>query len=291
MGRLWFSAVVMVLMFISVPAWSLATGGTPTITGIRVVKADDGLGVELRADRDLAYTCYEMLQLRKVVIDFPGTASGRPDTLYRVHSKMIDTIKVVQKSVNDVMLTRVAINLTEDADFRVDADSSNKKIVTVYFHKPAHAAAPASTADAATETPGGQPTVESGAGLKNLPVPVIPDTVPHSRPGEMLPHESLTVSSIDFSLDAIVVRAGSAINDFSSFTLNGPDRLVIDIPSAKSAIGAIAVPGNRFGVVRARAGIFNGKLRLVFEAGNKRLKKMAVVKTERGLKVVLAAVK
>jgi AMIN domain len=291
MGRLSFSAIVMVVLFFSVPAMSPAAGEAPIITGIRVIKAaDNGLGVELRADRDMVYTCYKMPQLLKVVIDFPGTAPGRPDTLYRVHSKMIDTIKVVQKSVNDVMVTRVTINLAEDADFRVEADSLNKKMVTVYFRKTALAASPFSTADAATETSKDKTIAESVAVPKNLPEPVIPDSLHPSGPGEMIPRESLTVSSIDFSLDAIIVGAGSAITDFSSFTLSGPDRLVIDIPSAKSTLGVIAVPYNHFGVARARVGMFNGKLRLVFEAGKRRLKNLKIVKTERGLKVVRAAV-
>ena len=286
MGKVCFSVFVM-LLFLSVPATGRAEEGIPTITGIRVVKAVDGLGVELRADRDLVYTCYKMPQLLKVIIDFPGTAPGRPDTLYRVNSGMIDTIKVVRKSVNDVMITRVAVNLAEDADFRVEADRSNKKIVTVYFHAPAHGAPSGSAADAATVPSGETTTGDGTAPPGKLPAPVIPETFPPSGPGEASPRESLTVSSIDFSRDAIVVRAGTAITDFSSFTLSGPNRLVIDIPSAKTPLGVIAVPDNHFGIVRARAGVFNGKLRLVFEGG-KRFGKLAVVKTERGLKVVRA---
>ena len=289
MGRFWFPAFGALLLFISVPAGSRAAAGTPTITGIRVIKADDGLGVELRADRDMVYTCYKMPQLQKVVIDFPGTAPGRPDTLYRVKSQMIDTIKVVRKSVNDVMLTRVAVNLSEDADFRVEADSSDKKIVTVFFHTPVHAPASIPATGAATETPRENTHVETVAEPGYQPAPVIPDTPPPAGSREMASRESLVVSSIDFSLDAIIIRTGSAITDFSTFTLSGPDRLVIDIPSAKSTLGDIDVPGNHFGIVRARAGMFNGKLRLVFETGKHRLRKLSVVKTERGLKVVRAA--
>ena len=283
MGRWWISVIIVMLFLASVPGGSQAEGGTPTITGVRVIKGADGLGVELSADRNLVYNCYRMPKAHKVVMDFPGTAPGRPDTLYRVNAEMIDTLTLVKATVNDVMITRVTVNLTEDADFRIEAGRASGKAVTIHFSHPAPAGP---TPAASLETERDRATSASVQKPGKLPEPVIPVPVTPARSRDVA---DVNVSSIDISLDAIIVKAGNAIKGFTSFTLSGPDRLVIDIPSVTCTLGAIDVPSNRFGIVRARAGMFDGKLRLVFEAGKKRLKKLSVVPTERGLKVVLAA--
>ena len=295
MGRLRFFVAVLVLLSGAVPSWSRAEGGPPTLTGVRVIKAAEGLAVELTADREMVSTCYKVPQLQKVVIDLPGTEPGRPDTLYKVYSGLIATIKVLKKSVNGVMVTRVAVDLAEDADFQVDTDSPNKKILTVYFRKPASAApsslnpaaapvaAPPETGEAAA-APLKRESAETAAAMEKLPAPVIPAPLATHRP-EASP-EIVTVSGIDFSRDAIVIMAGRAITDFRYFTLGDPARLVIDIPSATCTVGVISVSDNRFGIIRARTGVSNGKLRLVFEAGKKSLAGLRVEKTERGLKVV-----
>lgn len=283
MGRMKFVLTVMLLGFVCVPASIRAEGPLPVIKGIRVIISGDALGVEISADKELVYTCSKMPQLHRVVIDFPRTEPGRPDTLFRVKSALISTIKVQKKTINDVMVTRVAVNLAEDADFTVQADPSDKGKMTVYFRR----AAPGSSAGTAAAPLAGAGAREQPA-VEKLPSPTVPASKAMSRPvpGTTPP---VTVRDVIFNADAIEIRTGGAISEFRAFTLRQPGRLVIDIPAAQSTIRSIAVSANRFGVSTARIGHFEGKLRVVFDAGEKPFPGYEVVKTDAGLRVVLSA--
>ena len=284
MGRMKFVLTVMLLGFVCVPASIRAEGPLPVIKGIRVIISGDALGVEISADKELVYTCSKMPQLLRVVIDFPRTEPGRPDTLFRVKSALISTIKVEKKTINDVMVTRVAVNLAEDADFTVQADPSDKGKMTVYFRR----AAPGSSAGTAAAPPAGAGAEEQPA-VEKLPAPTVPASKAMSKPVVPGTTPSITVRDVIFNADAIEIRTGGAISEFRAFTLRQPGRLVIDIPAAQSTIRSIAVPANRFGVSTARIGHFEGKLRLVFDTGEKPFPGYEVVKTDTGLRVVLNA--
>src|SRR5664279_629405 len=120
-------------------------------------------------------------------------------------------------------------------------------MMTVYFRKPVSVASPATIPAAPPAAPVGavveslqeKPVAET-VSPKKLPVPVVPATLPLLRLGGAESRGIVSISSIDFSMDAIVISAGSVVTDFKTFTLSDPERLVIDIPSANSDLAAIA---------------------------------------------------
>jgi type IV pilus assembly protein PilQ len=286
MTRLKLILAALLVAFICAPAFSGAEEPVPVVKGIKVIKYGEDLGVEISADRDLAYTCSKMPQLLRVVIDLPGTDPGQPDTVYKVQSALISTIRLQKKMINDVMVTRISVNLAEDADFTERIDPVNKKKLTVVLHRSAPPLSAASAAVSAAAAPKLGGAKQQSPQQKHSSAQVGPVPKPAVKPAEPVPAQSVTVSEVSFSADAIDIRTGGAVSDFKVFTLSDPGRLVIDLPAARSSINSIAVPANRFGIVASRIGSSAGKLRLVFVAGEKPFPGYRVEKTGTGLRVM-----
>ena len=281
MVRIKSIAAILVLGFLCAPASLRAEGPTAVIKGIRVVKSGESLGVEISADKNLDYNVSKMPQLLRIVIDLPRTDPGRPDTVYKVDSPMISSIRLEKKTINDVMVTRVSINLAENADFAPRLDPSDKKKLTVFLRKaapipdvtPAAAAEPGGAEKQAAPEP---PAAPASPAPRTVLTPLAPQARPHVIVGKVVVGD-----------DTIYIQSNGYIPEYKAFTLREPGRLVIDIPAATSTLRNIVVPANRFGIVTARVGTFQGKLRLVFDAGKKPFPGYEVVTTETGLSVAM----
>lgn len=281
-----------------------ASGGAetaPLFKGVKVIKYGEDLGVEISTDRDIVYSCSKMPQLLRVVIDLPGTDPGRSDALYKVQSSLISTIRLQKKSINDVTVTRISVNLAEDADFTTRVDAADKTKLTVLLHKAARVSVPAPpltarSAASPASSSSSLSTSSSAAGQKReqqpplrrpvapvapLPRPVIKPVVPGTG-------QTVTLRAVRFGADAIEIQTAGLVRNFKAFTLGDPGRLVIDLPAAKSSLDSISVPANGLGIVAARIGSYEGKLRLVFEAGQKPFPGYRVEKTETGLRVMVS---
>jgi len=268
------------LLFLAAAAWSSAAQPVPTVKGIRVYGSGDDFGVEITADRDLVYSCTKIPPLLRIVIDLPLTEPGRPDTDYRVDSAMISTIRLEKKSINDDLVTRIAVNLTEDADYAARLDPVDRKKLTLTLRRNRAASTASPAAAPQRRDPALSPAKQAPAPLPASPSPgVQPVATTAARP--------VTVNGVTFAADSIDIHSGSSIGEFRAFTLHDPERLVIDIPAARSSVSSIAVPANRFGVAAARIGNFEGKLRLVFDAGRQPLPGYSIEKTGAGLRVTL----
>ena len=278
MGRFSLILTAIATIFLSTLAPLRADEPLPVIKGIRVVRNGDTVGVEISADRNLEYTCYKMPQLQKVVIDLPMTEPGRPDTVYKVESSMISTIKLRKKMVNDVMLTRISVDLTGDADFTTQSDPSDRTKVTVFLRKPT-----SPTASGADLAP--TPTVPHLPPATSLPSYAPTRT---TQPGQATPTQEhlVSISRVTFGPDTVDIVADGNIGDFGTFTLHRPERLVIDLTAALTTLRSLTVPRNHFGIRQARIGTFDGKLRLVLETGEQPFPHHDVVRTDSGLRIV-----
>lgn len=274
---------VMILGLACHPAGLQAEEPLPVLKGIRVFMAGADLGVEISADKNFEYTCSKMPHLLRVVIDLPRTEPGIPDTVYRYKSPMISTIRIQKKSINDVQITRVSVDLPEDADYTIRTDSPDKTKLTLLFRK----AAPGSTAETAAARPASIAQAQPAAA--NAAAQRAPAPKPASAPVMAHADQPATVTGVSCGADSIEIKSSGNVSGFKAFTLQQPGRLVIDIPGGQTTLRSIAIPANRFGVSKARTGIFEGKLRLVFEAGSKPFPPYDVVKTETGLRIVSRA--
>jgi hypothetical protein len=278
-GMKWI--VMAVLLVVYAPSWLRAEEPLSVVKGIRVFRSGDGLGVEISADKDVTFTCTKMPQLLKIIVDLPRTDPGRPDIVYKYKSALISDVRLEKKTINNVPVTRVSVNLAEDADFTAQVDPSDSRKMTLLLHK----SAPVPSA-AASLGPRGKAVSDQQAASGKLAAPaatLAKDAVKNPGTGN---HLAIQVTGVSCGRDGIEIKSGAAIAQFKAFTLKDPGRLIIDIPGAQSALRSLALPANRFGFSQARFGLFEGKLRVVFDAGAKPLPGYEVVPAATGLRVV-----
>lgn len=136
MQNLKISAVILTLLltFPLILGIAHAEPAHPVLQRIQVTGSGIDTKIEITADKPLTYTYYKMPDLLKVVIDLALVDPGLV-TPITVNSELISKITVQKKSISDFSLTRVAINLEKDAEFRVSADPSDKGKLRVSFGK------------------------------------------------------------------------------------------------------------------------------------------------------------
>lgn len=281
MGRMKTIVWAIALGVLFAPSWLQADGALPVINGLRVFRSGENIGVEISADKGVEYTCSKMPQLLRVVIDLPQTELGDLNNAYKYKAPMLSDVRLEKKSINGVTMTRVSINLSEDAEFTAGTTPDQRK-VRVMLHKNVAG----STSGAATVAPGTPDAKGAGAGDKTpAPLATAVKGAPGPASGER--KQELTVSAVNCGDDGIEIISGCSISNFKAFILQQPGRLVIDIPGARTTLSSIAVPPNRFGIVRARIAPFEGKLRVVFDTGAQPFPDYQLVKMETGLRIAL----
>ena len=136
MQNLKISAIILILLltFPLILGVAHAEPAHPVLQRIQVTGSGIDTKIEITADKPLTYTYYKMPDLLKVVIDLALVDPGLV-TPITVNSELISKITVQKKSISDFFLTRVAINLEKDAEFRVSADPADKGKLRVSFGK------------------------------------------------------------------------------------------------------------------------------------------------------------
>lgn len=130
--------MLMALALLAAPAGLRAEEALPVVNGIKVIRtADNDIAVEISTDKKAAYTSYKMRDLLRVVVDFPESEPGKPETVQRYKSIIISSIWLEKRNINGVPISRVSINLTGDADYRVQGDASDSTKVRLVFTRPA----------------------------------------------------------------------------------------------------------------------------------------------------------
>jgi hypothetical protein len=97
---------------------------------------------------------------------------------------------------------------------------------------------------------------------------------------------SKSCKSITVTTDSIEIPTTGRIVKYKQFKLTDPQRLVIDIYNVKTNIEGNLIPINRFGVVNARIGNYNDKIRIVLDSSLNEFPRYNIEKIDKGLKVL-----
>lgn len=124
---------------------------------------------------------------------------------------------------------------------------------------------------------GKQPAGEAG----NEEKPVV-------EPDAALAHQPKVVSAITANDEGIEIAINGGIDTYSSFKLNKPDRIVLDVPGVKSGITAKPIVINKFGVSQVRLGSYPDKVRIVLDPAKDFLPSYQITKNTNGIKVLFA---
>lgn len=122
-----------------------------------------------------------------------------------------------------------------------------------------------------------------------LPVPVVPALQVAEGAGECNDCKVNTVGTVVIGPNGVEIISDLGIETYKVFKLSAPTRLVIDICCATSSSNGktLKFAVNRMGVSRVRVGTHPGKLRVVIDSPLADFPDYRIVKTERGLKLLL----
>lgn len=279
--------------------------GSNAPAALRAIKvSEDASLVEISADKHLTYTFYKLTSPPKVVIDLAQTEPGAVTAPIEVNAGNIKRIEVARHGFGDSVLSRIEVSLMQDGEFSVNADPDDKGKLLVAIAKPP--TTPAASPESGTELKKAQPELaeeNKGKGEEKQPVKVadatpLPATT-NAKPevdqaksetkGELkasTAQKGKTLTGVKVVQDGVELTVPGGVDNFNSFKLHKPFRLVVDLIGVKSGMSAEAVSLNAFGINKARLGASPEKVRIVLDAQKDSLPPYQVVKSENGLKVL-----
>ncbi len=287
----------------------------------------DGTSVAIVADKPVTYTYYKVADQLKAVIDLSQAEPGNIGTVQELNVGNVKRIEVTKHSFGAGNLTRIEIVMAKDSEFTINADENDKKKLLFTFNQSSQgenqakpvtdnaAAAPvqaepvATTQPAAAEplavakTPEPAPVAESApveapvaenkpvaetAGNSDKPVTTAGEKPVESKAVETQASGGKVLTGIAVVGDGVEIQVTGGVESYNSFTLNKPERLVIDIVNATNNIPAKSVPINSFGLAKARVGTNQNKVRIVLDAAKDKLPAYQVATSASGLKVTFS---
>ena len=279
-----------------------------------VVAAGGSVSVEISADIAMTYTYYKVPGQARAVVDIAEADPEKVEPLIVVNKGLVSSISVDKAQISGIAVSRIVFNLVSEADISVSA-SPDRTLLTVSFGgTTAEASKPGIKPDQAPETKPvavpepvsktGSPAVIVAPAPTPTPAPVAP-VAPVGAPTATAPtatrtvklepvvpvatapvHSSaLTIQEIITGAKYIEIRANQAVPDYKALKLTSPDRLVIDMASAKTDQKPKTVAINNFGISKVRIGVTPTNIRIVMDSSKAGFPAHSITKTENGLRI------
>lgn len=205
------------------------------------------------------YTVYDSDNLTSVVLNFPHMFINAIPSLTDVNQPPVKRVDVSSHDLPWGRMGRVEVVLSEMANYDV-AINGNEFVLTLLLKVDQGTTAAVVPASNAAE-PVAAPTSKLAEELKPASV-VVPAPVKGIMPS------ASKIMKVDVGAQVVTLQANGLINNYKFFSLNGPERLVVDIYGVKPGFGARDFPlsGDFSGM---RVGVYKDKLRFVFDASGK----------------------
>jgi type IV pilus assembly protein PilQ len=108
------------------PPASLA--GTPSLIDVVPTRTGGGVVVELRADRPISVRAFTLPEPRRLVLDLNGVINRVDRHLLPVNSPLVSQVRVAQFQATPVPVTRVVIDLRNEAEYSIDETNSGAMV-------------------------------------------------------------------------------------------------------------------------------------------------------------------
>ncbi len=242
----------------------------------------EGAATELHivSSAPTTYTSYKSLTPARLVIDFSQAVPAETLASLNLAQGPIKGVAVKRFDTDAGVLTRVEVFLTQDAIEPVITPVQDKlgelKVSFPGYLTPATDKTVAAVTD---PTPVKTQVPIAAEATKNAEVA---PTVNHAAT-EGAGTQTLLLKSITSANGSITVETSGAVPEYKMFTLNKPDRLVLDIPNAKYQQNDKLIQLNDAGVMTARIGTYSDKVRIVFDVANAAGSDPVIEKTTDGL--------
>ena len=243
------------------------------ITGISAMEDASGASVLITASGSLTYTSVKQSDPIGVVLYFPESALGNVQAVQTPDSELISRIDASELTT-DNKTVRIKIALNHDSTYTVNRTEGGLKISFPNTSAAESAAGPAPPAEmTAVKTPESapvQPAVSREEAIK-------------AKPATMLSAVS-TKSEDDHAV--VYVQANGTIQDYASFTLPNPPRIVYDLKNLKSPYSSEqTIASDNPWLKRVRYYTHPDKVRLVLETTGPELSAYTARPTNTGLTI------
>jgi type IV pilus assembly protein PilQ len=207
-------ALIIVLFFgcASHQPENLRGSGPKRITDILISKNSGSLIITIQANQPLTYTANKLVLPMGVLLHFPETRLDLDRSIYiPPGNEIISSIKAHESVENKKTRARLFFALKKDAPYTLNGGD---KGITVMF--------PLTKAPSSVSTP------------PEILAPEKPPTkINQQGPPAANQLKSVTAKPLENNI-TVEVRADRAIEDYHSFTVDNPDRIVFDIYNLKS---------------------------------------------------------
>jgi type IV pilus assembly protein PilQ len=223
------------------------------ITGLSVAEEAGGTAIFIRADRPLAYTSVKQPFPMSVILYFPDTTLGNVAPEQPVENQTIGSLKATELTEKGSTV-RIEIGLKKDMPYEVSREESGLK---VSFPVPVTTAGPQSD----------EPSADAG----------------EQKASRASAIHAIEAAPMEAGVRIYLVADG-AIEDFRSFTVENPPRIVFDIPGLRSSLkkGA-AIPVNTSYVSQVRHFGYPDRVRVVLDTKNEFLSTFSANPGDNGL--------
>lgn len=246
----------------------------------------EGLRTELAVGASVpaTYTSYKTSAPYRLVVDFSQAVPADSLADLKVSGGPVKNVTLKKFDTDAGILTRMEVFLEQDIDPVITPSTAKIGELLITFPGYATQIVP-------------QPEKTEPAPVVQTPLvdekTVLTTAATETKSESPMMKSSLdavvpVVTSIAAGAGGIAIQANMAINDYKTFRLNKPERVVIDIPNAKADMVDKLVQLNADGVSTARVGSYPDKVRIVFDAITGTLADATIEKTATGLSVSFA---
>ncbi len=266
--------IAAVAWIVLLPGAHALAGETKTISAVEV-QGEDGLTrIVLRGAKDAIYTAFMREDPPRLILELPDVAFDGVTTPISVKNGLVEdvTLGAFGDAKAGRGMARVSIALTTASDYEVKPQGDE---IVVELRATAVAANEPAPSQPGPPEVAPEPTPEPAAAAAT--------TAPTPAAAESTAPKVETIAAV---ADGVEIGATGPIDNVDSFQLQNPDRIVIDLFGAKSAM-KVAKQSFAEGVVsQARIGEHPDKVRVVLDL-RAATGKPTVVPTAMGLRVEL----
>jgi type IV pilus assembly protein PilQ len=236
------------------------------------------------------YTSYKTAAPQRLVVDFSQVVPADSLADLKLSKGPVKGITLKRFDTDAGVLTRMEIFLDQNIDPVITP--STEKIGELRISFPGYIPPAVVKAESPVVTPAEQPLQPVAALPPAEKAEAVQTTPELQKPAIEQPVTSTdlpVVTNIVSNAGGIDILVSAAVNDYKTFRLNKPERIVIDIPGVRLAMADKLVQLNTSGVSSARIASHADKVRVVLDAVNGTLPDATIEKTATGLHIFFPA--
>ena len=277
------------MLFLAVLGYMHSAVLAAELLEVKPVIAGGAVSIEISADVAMKYSYYNIPNQARAVLDVAKVDSEKIDPLIVVNKGVVSSITVDKVQVSGVASSRIIFNLVSESEISVSTNA-DRKLLTVTFDDSTAATAEKlatgpvnSTETVAKEDPPAVEVMTPPPAPTEIRIPKLEPVVPLTVAPVYT--SALTIKRVTNGASYIDLLTNQPIKDFKVTRLTRPERLVIDLPSAKTDQKPKSIYINKLGITRARIGVSPNNIRIVIDPSKNRLPAYTVTRTKNGLRI------